>query len=458
MAPPTLTVTGRASKRGLIPRQPPADRLIAGIESWLRLEYPDIVRSSRTRTSSTGARELLVGLHPAADEFAITASDEGDVTISATLAPVGPGYQTFAARLAQRIGLEHEITWTSNGVEGSAEPDLAAAGDRASVEQAYLTWLGSALIAARDARRRGVGAIHLGTPAGVVFNFDGAIATSLGPRDDAWLDAALADSRLALDITPWWADATDARCFLNRALCLMWTEVRWRQPVDDAERAVHEEVVRLLSHAFPLDPSLPYPWREWKELTKLRGSTDAMTRQVETRAAKVHKGPLIGYRREPVRILHEGWELEVPGGFSERRSEDEWSGAEAGRSITLAATQTGTVAGPMSADDFLLQVAPDLGGGDALTHRSGELVGRARLSTDASSGVEVGVLEGFSAVRGLGAAIRIVFDDSADWQWALDKWRALAPAGRGTVAPASGSPVARGSFEAALTRPRAVPR
>ena len=60
MAPPTLTVTGRASKRGLIPRQPPADRLIAGIETWLRLEYPDIVRSSRTRTSSTGARELLV--------------------------------------------------------------------------------------------------------------------------------------------------------------------------------------------------------------------------------------------------------------------------------------------------------------------------------------------------------------------------------------------------------------
>ncbi len=457
MAPPTLTVTGRASKRGLIPRQPPADRLIAGIETWLRLEYPDIVRSSRTRTSSTGARELLVGLHPAADEFAITATDEGDVTISALLAPVGPGYQTFAARLAQRIGLEHEISWTSNGVEGSAEPDLAAAGDRASVEQSYLTWLGSALIAARDARRRGIGAIHLGTPAGVVFNFDGAIATSLGPRDDAWLDAALADSRLALDITPWWADATDARCFLNRALCLMWTDVRWRQPVDDAERALHEEVVRLLSHAFPLDPSLPYPWREWKELNGFRGTADAMTRQVETRAAKGPKMPLVGYRREPIRILHEGWELDVPGGFSEHRTEDEWFGAEAGRSITLAATQTGTVAGPMSADDFLLQVAPDLGR-EPLTHRSGELVGRARLSTDASSGVEVGVLEGFSAVRGLGAAIRIVFDDSADWQWALDMWRALAPAGRGTVATAQASSVARGSFEAALTRPRAVPR
>jgi hypothetical protein len=83
----------------------------------------------------------------------------------------------------------------------------------------------------------------------------------------------------------------------------------------------------------------------------------------------------------------------------------------------------------MSAEAFLASVAKDLGG-DALTHRDGELVGRARLSTDATSGVEVGVLEGYSAVRGRGAAIRIVFDDSADWRWALDAWRALAP-GRG---------------------------
>lgn len=456
MAPLTLTVTGRASKRGLIPRQPPADRLIAGIETWLRLEYPDIVRSSRTRTSSTGARELLVGLHPAAEELSITASDEGDVTVSALLAPVGPGYQTFVARLAQRIGLEHEINWVASGEEDAAEPDLGAAGDRTSVEQSYLTWLGSALIAARDARRRGTGDIHLGTPAGVVFTFDGAIATSLGPRDDAWLDAALADSRLALDITPWWADATDARCFLNRALCLMWTEVRWRQAVDDDERAVHEEVLRLLSRAFPLDPSLVYPWREWKQLAGFRGTDDAMTRQVVTRAAKAPNGPLIGYRRNPVRILHEGWELEVPGGFSERRTEDEWWGAEAGRSITLAGTQTGTTAGPMSADDFLLQVAPDLGR-DALTHRDGELVGRARISTDATSGVEVGVLEGFSAVRGRGAAIRIVFDDSADWQWALDMWRALAPAGNAPVAPPQGSPAATKSRQPAQPQPTQLP-
>jgi len=43
------------------------------------------------------------------------------------------------------------------------------------------------------------------------------------------------------------------------------------------------------------------------------------------------------------------------------------------------------------------------------------------------SGVAVGVLDGYSAVNGSGAAIRIVFDDPNDWQWALDLWRSLAP-------------------------------
>ena len=435
MAPLNLSVTGRASKRGLIPRQLPADRLIAGIETWLRLEYPDVVRSTRTRTSATGDRELLVGLHPAAEDVSIAASDDGDVAVSAGLAPVGPGYQTFVGRLVERIGLDHEITWTPPADDGRGAADLAGTADRATAEQAYLTWLGAGLIGAREARRRGHGAIHLGTPADARFTFEGAIATSLGPRNDAWLDAALADSRLALDITPWWADANDARCLLSRALCLMWTDIRWRKPVDDGEVSVQDEVIRLLSRAFPLDPSLPYPWREWKELANLRGTAGAMTRQVVTRAARAPSGPLIGYRRDPVTILHEGWELEIPGSFAERRTDEEWWGGEAGRSITLAATETGTESGPMSADEFLMQVSADIGG-DALTHRAGEVVGRARLATDTSSGVEVGVLEGYSAVRGRGAAIRIVFDDSADWQWALEMWRSLSPATRAAFAAA----------------------
>ena len=80
----------------------------------------------------------------------------------------------------------------------------------------------------------------------------------------------------------------------------------------------------------------------------------------------------------------------------------------------------------MDPRSFIERFAADLGT-DAIPHQSGPVIGRAALSTDASSGLEVCVLEGYSAVVGSGAAIRIVFDDPADWQWALDTWRSLAP-------------------------------
>ena len=80
----------------------------------------------------------------------------------------------------------------------------------------------------------------------------------------------------------------------------------------------------------------------------------------------------------------------------------------------------------MSAQAFVSQFSADLGA-DSLSHAAGDLIGRARISTDPSSGLEIAVLDGYSAVPGSGAAIRIEFDDAGDWQWATDLWRSLAP-------------------------------
>ncbi len=178
----------------------------------------------------------------------------------------------------------------------------------------------------------------------------------------------------------------------------------------------------MLSKAYPLDPTLPYPWSAWAEIVALRGIDDPMARQVVPRAMREGGGGAIGYRRGPVIISHEGWALEVPGSFAERRTPEEWWGGGAGRRITLAAVTTGT----MSAAAFLEQFAGGIGPG-AIDHREGAIVGRAMLSSDATSGLEVGVLDGYSAVVGSGAAMRIEFDDPADWQWAIDTWRSLAP-------------------------------
>jgi hypothetical protein len=398
-----------------------------------------------------GAIEIV--LHPAARPIRIEASDDGRVVVTAMTVPVGPGYHTYVASLLDRLGGELGITWAKlatppPGVAGrvtaapgpsdaSASIDPTGAfgsGDRHDAERGHLGWLRSALTAVRGARRQGATGLHLATPPGVRFAFEGAVATVLGPRDDAWLERALGDPRVAADVWPWVADAMDARYLLGRALSSLWLDVRWRPPVGVEEVQLVDDILGTLRRAYPLEPGLAWPWREWRELLQLRDLPDPATRALLDRAAGPLVGgpeaegtPLIGYRRRPVTIVHEGWALDVPGSFTGHRTSDEWSGGEAGRNVTLAGTETAEGGHPMSADRFLQQVASHLGR-DAIEHDDGVVSGRARLASDTSSGVEVATVEGFSAVRGRGAAIRIEIDDPQDWKWALDTWRGLRPA------------------------------
>jgi len=429
VSPLLARVVGQASRRGLILRVPSGESLLESVEAWLLTEYGDAVRSATRRALEGGEAELSVALHPAAPNLVISAGESGRVALTAETETMGPGYHRFIGRLVERMGDDLSITWDRGEPDPGALLDNAGTTftDRVATERAYLGWLGQTLVKARASRVAGRPGLQIGIPGTTRYTFDGAIATSLGPRDDAWLDAAVADTRVATDITPWWADATDGQTLVNRALTMMWLDVRWRTPAIKEERELMDEVHRTLTRAYPTDPTLAYPWRAWAELIEFRSIDDPMSRQVLVRAEREGGDAApIGYRRAPVTIRHEGWALEIPGSYAERRTPEEWWGGGLGRNITLAAVQTATDGGAMGAQAFVDHVGGDLGP-DAIDHRAGGVIGRAKLSSDTSSGLEVGVLDGYSAVVGSGAAIRIVFDDPSDWQWALDMWRSLAP-------------------------------
>ncbi|HEY0443051.1 MAG TPA: hypothetical protein VGC90_02410 [Candidatus Limnocylindrales bacterium] len=423
-----LRLVGQAAKRGVTHRIPAPDALVTDIEAWLRTEAEDEI-DRLVRETSEAEPGFRVSLHPAAHDVQIRVAEGGLVTATATTAEVGPGYHTYLCHLLRRLGTELSIAWLPSSREDGIGDQTGSfeSGRRADAERVLLGWLGETLQRACTARSRGVGQVHL-VGAGDRYEFDGAIATALGPRSDAWLASAVADPRIAVDILPWWADATDARYLLNRALCLMWTDVRWRPPVDQAERALLERVLRMLRRAFPLDPSLPYPWREWKELLDLSASDadDPMVERVGAEAATAADEPLVGYRRRPMTVVHNGWSLVVPGSAVIRRTPDElWIG-EGDRAITVAATETASESGPLSPEAFLTHVGGHLGT-DVLRHRDGPIAGIARLEVDPSSAVSVAVLDGYSAITGSGAAIRIVIHDPGDWEWAIETWRSLRP-------------------------------
>jgi hypothetical protein len=439
----TIRAVGQAAKRGAIPRLPTTERLLSDIDEWLLADTADVVRRHRRGVLTEGGPETIeVQLHPVASSLSISVAEGGLVRATATTTPVGPGYHTYVARLLHRMADAQMIEWAPAEVPPPAKADEPPAepssddtgyffsGDRRDAERGHLTWLGSSLAAIRDARQKGASGLHFGTPPGVHFTFDGAVATVLGPRDDAWLDRALADPRVASDIWPWVTDALDARYLHARARCLLWLDIRWRAPAGEEESATLDEVLAVLRRGYALDPELDWPWAEWREVAAHRGTIDPATKALLDRApasSAQTDGVPIGYRRRPVTIVHEGWALEVPGTFAERRSGEEWWGGEAGRSVTLAGTATGTANGPMPAEEFIDRFAAHLGS-DALKHESGPLDGRARLSSDPSSGIVVATVEGYSAIRGKGAAIKIVIEDPQDWKWALDTWRALRPA------------------------------
>jgi hypothetical protein len=408
---------------------PTAEVLLTDIEAWLTADASDTAGPIRRTGEGSDEPGLRVLLHPAASDVEVTVAEGGRVTVGATTVEVGPGYHTYVCQLLKRLGTEVSIAWepTDPAAGIGDRTGYFDSGKRADAESALLGWLHDSLQAASAARARGGHGLHLVSFSDHRFAFDGAIATALGPRDDQWLRAAIDDPRVAVDVWPWMLDARDARYLLNRALALMWSEVRWRAPATQSERTTIDEVLRLLRKAFPLDPSLPYPWREWQELLDLGGTSDGMYDRIAREAKSAGDGPRIGYRREPVVAVHGGWALEIPGSFAERRSAEEWWAGEGGRSITLAAVSTGTETGPMTAEAFLDKVSGNLGGG-ALTHRDGQVVGKARLAVDDGSEVGLAVLDAYSAVRGSGAALRIEIHDPADWEWALGMWRSLRPA------------------------------
>ena len=62
----------------------------------------------------------------------------------------------------------------------------------------------------------------------------------------------------------------------------------------------------------------------------------------------------------------------------------------------------------------------------------------ARIGIEAGSGIEVATLEGYAAILGRGAAIKVEIHDPEDWEWALEMWRSLAPAVTGQPSGISG--------------------
>ncbi len=362
---------------------------------------------------------LYAELHPAAEPVRIDAV-EGRLTLRANTITAGPGYHRHVVRLAESL----ELPWGPGGDPSGWRAER----DDAALEAFFLDWLSAGAAQIIELESEGMSGFALAMPAGVAFEHDEVVATQLGPRSAAWLEAVRREPRSGIDVFPWWDEERDAMYFRGLALTEAWRAVRWRPPLTDTERADLERVATWIEKAHGLDPELELPWAEQSEiLTYLEESSLRATR-AHLKAAELGDGR-VGYRRRPVRVeLSGGWRLTVPGELAERWDErGTWVGWDETRSVFFNSF-TGASDGPPPSTEDTLRRMPPLDGDELLELARGDLRGIAALSEGEEDGRPVYRLEAHAAIGPHAAIGTLVFSERADRDWALTTWGSL---GRG---------------------------
>jgi hypothetical protein len=276
-------------------------------------------------------KRVELAFHPAAPHATITVLADGDLAIRADATTLGAGYhREVLARIAPVLD----------------ELDYVLDGDGGDPEAALLGWLAAELRA---------GTLMFGIPIDKCFRVAGAaVLTAMGPRDAAWRDAVIADPARGADAFPWWerGPGTEARA---RALHALWFDVPWREPLDDAERALMEAADADLREARAAAPGLALPDADWALLVELLGDDPERARALRDRAGGAPA--TIGYRRHALDVeLQGGWVLELGGAFVGRWDDERalWWASDGERVLEL----TTLTAPDATSSAALLDIAP----------------------------------------------------------------------------------------------------
>lgn len=375
---------------------------LAAIERYIDAHFKHIVeRSVRDE------RQLLMRLHPAAEDIEFTL-EGGVVLASAKTSTVGPGYHAFVCDVLRELEDHLRLEWTAEGDEGD-ETGYFESDDRDALEAEMLSWLQGLCNLLAERIAEGATGFLISLPTDNVFDFDEAIATPMGPRDLAWIEAVRKDPRKGIDVFPWWEPGMGAEYARGRALTRMWTEVRWREPVNEAEQDLLEDIDADLSEAS--DSSLDLPWAEWAEIARLLEQDDPTSGRAEGLR------PTIGYRRRPVRTsLPGGWTIRIPGEMSTEVDEQgTFSAYTPGRTIWMSSFRIGNPETPtLTAAQTLPRRTPD-GQPIELPELAADHAYRASIGTTSEGDPRL-TLE--IALPHRIAVFTFVLDDEEDLDWA----------------------------------------
>ncbi len=138
------------------------------------------------------------------------------------------------------------------------------------------------------------------------------------------------------------------------------------------------------------------------------------------------EGPLIGYRRRPVRVdLTDGWSIEIPGEMTEEWDEEGlWTARDTGRAIFFKSYRLSKDDGSKPATREILD-GLTLPEGRRIEHRKEGMIGRAALVVPDRRDDDGWRLAGHNVVDGGLAVCNVLFRDPDERDWAIATWRSL---------------------------------
>jgi hypothetical protein len=312
----SFVLVGTYHEGSFLRRRSPT-KMLDDIADWWWRHAPEFEPHVRIDASAVPPT-LALTLHPAVEPVTFEITGPGTLAITANTSTGGPGYHRTLINRLRRMARELSIGWGRGQlVEGIGDPTgYFESMDAVVVDDAMLDWAHAIATAAIEQADDGATELAIGMSTDLAIR-NGAFAnTALGPRDRAFFERIVADRWAGTALFAWWSDDPDAKFYLDRALARMWSEVRWRAPLDDDERATLIDVDRDLERATAGEAG-DIPWPEWDEIRGLLGKPPVGRPDRWATEPDAEERAPIGYRRGLIGARYGDWVLDVPGSMAE---------------------------------------------------------------------------------------------------------------------------------------------
>lgn len=410
--------------RRLIEGKKTPEQVLGEVEKWLVVYCADLRPTTYIGQNNKEKPTLFCKLHPAAEDVEITFIDSVHVTANANTSTVGPGFHIYLCDMLHKIGEKFNLNWEKPTDDYCDETGYFHSGDRQQVYREMKAWLKGLASMFFDGTLKDDGnVVRVSMPLDVGFDWNARAITPLGPRTLEWLKKTANDPDKGTDFFSWWNSELDAEYFLRRALVRMWSDVRWRPPINDRERHILAYVAASLETAYKLDPGLPYPWSEWAEILgylQTNGDECAVIRDKANKSKSI-----IGYRRHHnVAVQLPGnWWITLPGSFSdfEPAKNHNYFALDPPREVWVTSyTFKGDLDNILQAERQGIQ-----GKNGELVHEDKNYVAYAEIKKSSHDGHEFFALQSSNIGLGHRAVCSVIFTKPEERDWAIRVWKSL---------------------------------